>query len=38
MARAIEAGLENELEWGVFTLEQCGTAAANDALCNQVNP
>ncbi|QFS81658.1 hypothetical protein FIU97_02570 [Roseivivax sp. THAF40] len=33
-----QLGLENELEWGVFTLEQCGTAAANDALCNQVNP
>ncbi|MHA6326775.1 thymidylate synthase [Roseivivax sp. CAU 1753] len=33
-----QLGFENELEFGAFTLEQCGTAGANDALCNQVNP
>lgn len=33
-----QLGFQNELEWGAFTLEQCGTAAANDALCDQVDP
>lgn len=33
-----QLGYENELEWGAFTLEQCGTAAADSDLCDQVNP
>lgn len=31
-------GLDNELEWGVFVLDQCGTADANAAICADVNP
>lgn len=31
-------GLTNELETGVFVLEQCGTAGAPPAICSNVNP
>ena len=31
-------GIEGELEWGVFVLDQCGTPGANAAICADVNP
>lgn len=32
------AGFENEEEYGVFVLDQCGTADENLAVCNEVRP
>ncbi|MDQ2089251.1 thymidylate synthase [Marimonas arenosa] len=31
-------GFENEEEYGVFVLDQCGTAGASAAICADVNP
>lgn len=31
-------GLDSELEWGVFVLDQCGTPDANAPICANVNP
>ncbi len=31
-------GLENEEEYGVFVLDQCGTPGANATICSEVNP
>ncbi|WP_238364314.1 hypothetical protein [Mesobacterium pallidum] len=30
-------GYENELEWGVFVLERCGTQHSNESVCSQVD-